>query len=77
MRFYSWFKRSLKVDRWLEFAKREPFYYEHQARFNELISNGARLGRGGRAVLIFKRCFQFWIAIDYRQHRSAEITEAK
>jgi len=26
---------------------------------------------------MFKRRFQFWIAIDYRQHRNAEITGAK
>ena len=38
--FYSWLKRGLKVDERLEFANREPLYYEHRTRFNKLISNG-------------------------------------
>ena len=40
MHFYSWLKRGLKVDEGLEFANRESLYYEHRARFNELIANG-------------------------------------
>ena len=40
MHFYSWLKRGLLVKDELEFENREKLYYEHRARFNELISNG-------------------------------------
>jgi DNA adenine methylase len=37
--FYSWLKRGFKVDEGLEFVNREPLYYEHRERFNQLISH--------------------------------------
>lgn len=51
--FYSWLKRSLKVDDGIEFANCAPLYYEHRVRFNQLISNGAAGSAEAAALFYF------------------------